>query len=185
MRVLVSLLYYKPSVNSTNQRRRNCRHVRCELRPNPVKPGCRFPTPPPPPPPPTPQDLDCDDCVPRRPGWGCALGTAVLAVLLFAFSWDVLEPTEWGLVQNGLTGYVDLDPAHVSSAHGGAFGVPPAPHHRRVPTSVCHIRCTRAAGTSSGCVTPLSSSRATWSTWSSPISVRDRESWEHCAPSLG
>jgi hypothetical protein len=42
-------------------------------------------------------------------------------IILFAMSWDTLEPTEFGLVQNGFTGYVDLRPENVY--HGGRYFV--------------------------------------------------------------
>lgn len=43
--------------------------------------------------------------------WG--LSGFFVFILLFAMSWDTLEPTEYGLVQNGFTGYVDLNPNNV------------------------------------------------------------------------
>ena len=43
----------------------------------------------------------------------------VVFIVLFAMSWDTLEPTEYGLVQNGFTGYVDLSPDSVYD--GGRF----------------------------------------------------------------
>ena len=36
-------------------------------------------------------------------------------------SWDTLEPTEYGLVQNGFTGYVDVSPEAVYT--GGRYFV--------------------------------------------------------------
>lgn len=42
-------------------------------------------------------------------------------IVLFAMSWDTLEPTEFGLVQNGFTGYVDLRPSSVYE--GGRYFV--------------------------------------------------------------
>ena len=33
--------------------------------------------------------------------------------MLFALSWDTLEPTEYGLVTNGITGRVDTNPKNV------------------------------------------------------------------------
>lgn len=107
----------------------------------------------------------------------------MISVLLFAFSWDVLEPTEWGIVQNGLTGYVELDPDRVTAvlpardrARPFAFGaasasdaLPLIDARARVPP---RRRCTKAAATSFGCVTPSSSSRAIWSTSSSRTLVR-------------
>ena len=42
-------------------------------------------------------------------------------IVLFAMSWDTLEPTEYGLVQNGFTGYVDLRPEAVYE--GGRYFV--------------------------------------------------------------
>jgi len=62
-------------------------------------------------------DNDCDDfgCGPsngsQRMCWG--LSGFFVFILLFAMSWDTLEPTEYGLVQNGFTGYVDLNPNNV------------------------------------------------------------------------
>jgi hypothetical protein len=132
--------------------------------------------------PPASQDCDDCECLTKRPGWGCLLITAVVAVLLFAFSWDVLEPTEWGIVQNGLTGYVELDPDQVSfPARGRTRPVDVGASSRRSRASpmigACprvppRRRCTRAAATSFGCVTPSSSSRATWSISSFPTLVR-------------
>ena len=66
------------------------------------------------------QDADCDDCcssssAPNRRCSCFALGAFVAFILLFALSWDTLEPTEYGLVQNGITGYVELNPDNVYS----------------------------------------------------------------------
>mmetsp|Transcript_33995 Transcript_33995/g.108489 ORF Transcript_33995/g.108489 Transcript_33995/m.108489 type:complete len:325 (+) Transcript_33995:104-1078(+) len=59
------------------------------------------------------EDDDCD-CSPARADWTKgAAALALASVLLFASSWDVLEPTEWGVVQNVFTGYVELDPERV------------------------------------------------------------------------
>lgn len=49
----------------------------------------------------------------------CTLTGFIIFILLFAMSWDTLEPTEYGVVQNGLTGYVDLRPEAVYS--GGRY----------------------------------------------------------------
>lgn len=49
----------------------------------------------------------------------CGLSSFFVFILLFAMSWDTLEPTEYGIVQNGFTGYVDLDPKNVYS--GGRY----------------------------------------------------------------
>ena len=70
---------------------------------------------------------DCDDCCPsdgdggrrRCMCWG--LGSFTVFIVLFAMSWDTLEPTEYGLVQNGFTGYVDLRPEAVYG--GGRYFV--------------------------------------------------------------
>jgi len=43
----------------------------------------------------------------------CGLGSFFAFIILFALSWDTLEPTEYGLVQNGFTGYVDMNPNNV------------------------------------------------------------------------
>lgn len=117
---------------------------------------------------PIPLAQDCDDCecLTKRPGWGCLLITAVVSVLLFAFSWDVLEPTEWGIVQNGLTGYVELNPDRVSRRSPIASGRRFRGFRRALPLidawrSHLARRCSRAAATSFGCVTPSSSSHAT------------------------
>ena len=75
------------------------------------------------------QDDDCDNisCCPdneagtRRRCYCCGLGWGMLFILLFAMSWDTLEPTEYGLVQNGFTGYVDLRPESVYE--GGRYFV--------------------------------------------------------------
>ena len=45
----------------------------------------------------------------------------MIFIVLFAMSWDTLEPTEYGLVQNGFTGYVDLRPTSVYD--GGRYFV--------------------------------------------------------------
>jgi hypothetical protein len=74
-------------------------------------------------------DEDCDNisCCPdsadgtRRRCYCCGLGWGMLFILLFAMSWDTLEPTEYGLVQNGFTGYVDLRPESVYE--GGRYFV--------------------------------------------------------------
>lgn len=64
--------------------------------------------------------MDCDDmdCYETQGGSGrrrscCCIGSFVAFILLFAMSWDTLEPTEFGLVKNGFTGYVDLRPSMV------------------------------------------------------------------------
>ena len=46
----------------------------------------------------------------RRNKYGCGCGVliAFISILLFAFSWDTLEPTEYGLVRNGFTGTVNM-----------------------------------------------------------------------------
>ena len=54
----------------------------------------------------------CEE-VGRRPGCACGAVVALISILLFALSWDTLEPTEFGLVANSITGRVDLDPKHV------------------------------------------------------------------------
>lgn len=71
---------------------------------------------------------DCDDCncceegdSQRRRCYCCGMGGFLVFVLLFALSWDTLEPTEYGLVQNGFTGYVDLRPSSVYQ--GGRYFV--------------------------------------------------------------
>jgi len=71
---------------------------------------------------------DCDDCncceegdSQRRRCYCCGMGGFLVFVLLFALSWDTLEPTEYGLVQNGFTGYVDLRPNSVYQ--GGRYFV--------------------------------------------------------------
>ena len=61
---------------------------------------------------------DCDQgglarAAERRPATCCSLAAFLVSLLLFAMSWDSLEPTEYGLVQNGFTGYVDLRPEAV------------------------------------------------------------------------
>ena len=60
---------------------------------------------------------DCDQGVgglaQRRPATCCSLAAFLVSLLLFALSWDTLEPTEFGLVANSITGRVDLDPKHV------------------------------------------------------------------------
>lgn len=114
---------------------------------------------------------DCDDCdcaAARRSGSCCGLAVAVVSVLLFALSWDVVEPTEWGIVQNGFTGYVDLEPDHV---YEGGQGIPHTSHppitpYLPRPTAPCTpLRhppsCPRTpqAAISSGSATRSSSSR--------------------------
>ena len=62
---------------------------------------------------------DCDDCCPNEGDggrrrcmcWGMSIFTVF--IVLFAMSWDTLDPTEYGLVQNGFTGYVDMRPEAV------------------------------------------------------------------------
>ena len=49
----------------------------------------------------------CEE-VGRRPGCACGAVVALISILLFALSWDTLEPTEFGLIQNGFTGSVDM-----------------------------------------------------------------------------
>jgi len=60
----------------------------------------------------------CNDCdigstAQRKPIACCGLATFFVSILLFALSWDTLEPTEFGLVANSITGRVDLDPKNV------------------------------------------------------------------------
>jgi len=61
----------------------------------------------------------CDECEDCSGGNGsrrtmcCGLSSFFVFIVLFALSWDTLEPTEYGLVQNGFTGYVDLSPDRV------------------------------------------------------------------------
>merc|ERR1712137_166684 len=69
-------------------------------------------------------DADCDDCDCinfNRGGRGlcCGLVTFLVSIVLFALSWDTVAPTEYGLVQNGFTGYVELSPdwAHESGRY--------------------------------------------------------------------
>lgn len=49
----------------------------------------------------------------RRKRVRCCCGTGVvvafISIILFAFSWDTLEPTEYGLVRNDFTSAVDLE----------------------------------------------------------------------------
>jgi hypothetical protein len=49
----------------------------------------------------------CEE-VGRRPGCACGAVVALISILLFALSWDTLEPTEFGLIQNGFTGSVEM-----------------------------------------------------------------------------
>ena len=60
-------------------------------------------------------DCDCDECecASVRPYSSCAIFTAIVSIVLFALSWDTIEPTEFGIVKNGFTGYVELDPESV------------------------------------------------------------------------
>lgn len=60
----------------------------------------------------------CENC-PRNRGVICGAGVFLVAVVLFALSWDTVEPTQYGMVQNGFTGYVDLNPDNVYS--GGRY----------------------------------------------------------------
>ena len=60
----------------------------------------------------------CNDCditstVAARPGRVAGLAAFLVSILLFALSWDTLEPTEFGLIANSITGRVDLDPKNV------------------------------------------------------------------------
>jgi len=60
----------------------------------------------------------CDDCnsgrpVRCRPGVSCGVVGAVIAIIVFALSWDTVEPTEFGIVKNDFTGSVELDPDKV------------------------------------------------------------------------
>jgi len=61
--------------------------------------------------------MDDDDCdcgaAGRSKGLTCGTIASLVLVLLFALSWDTVEPTEFGLVQNSVTGYVELDPNQV------------------------------------------------------------------------
>ena len=68
------------------------------------------------------QSDDCDDCNcfdssdqagSRRRTACCGLTSFFVFIVLFAMSWDTLEPTEYGMVQNGFTGSVDLNPNNV------------------------------------------------------------------------
>jgi hypothetical protein len=66
----------------------------------------------------------CDDCDPagaavRKPAACCGLSVFLVSIILFAMSWGTLEPTEYGLVTNGITGRVDLDPNNVHE--GGRY----------------------------------------------------------------
>ena len=66
---------------------------------------------------------DCEDCGccpeggnlnrDRRRNQTCGIAAFGVFILLFAASWDALDPTEYGLVQNGFTGYVDMRPGMV------------------------------------------------------------------------
>jgi len=56
---------------------------------------------------------DCDDCacpgnIARKPGLCCGVTVGVVAIVLFALGWDTVEPTQYGIVKNGLTTSVDL-----------------------------------------------------------------------------
>jgi len=70
---------------------------------------------------------DCDDCDCVSPSGGrrrtvcCGLSSFFIFIVLFAMSWATLEPTEFGLVQNGFTGAVDLRPGSVYT--GGRYFV--------------------------------------------------------------
>ena len=60
----------------------------------------------------------CNDCdlastAQRKPVACCGFAAFLVSLLLFALSWDTLEPTEFGLVANSITGRVDLDPKNV------------------------------------------------------------------------
>ena len=58
-------------------------------------------------------DCDLASTAQRRPATCCVLAAFLVSIVLFALSWDTLEPTEFGLVANSITGRVDLDPKHV------------------------------------------------------------------------
>jgi len=54
----------------------------------------------------------CESC-PRNRGIVVGAVVFLISVILFALSWDTVEPTQYGLVQNLITGYVELDPDEV------------------------------------------------------------------------
>ena len=90
------------------------------------------------------QSDDCDECNTccdgndaggRRRSICCGLSSFFIFIVLFAMSWDTLEPTEYGIVQNGFTGYVDLRPEFVFT--GGRYFI--------------WLVCTRAAGLAPVC----------------------------------
>ena len=53
-------------------------------------------------------DCDLASTAQRRPATCCVLAAFLVSIVLFALSWDTLEPTEFGLIQNGFTGSVDM-----------------------------------------------------------------------------
>jgi len=59
------------------------------------------------------EDFDLGSAVTRKPAACCGLSVFFISIILFALSWDTLEPTEYGLVVNGITGRVDTNPRHV------------------------------------------------------------------------
>ena len=62
------------------------------------------------------EDFDPASTVARKPAACCCLSVFLVSIVLFALSWDTLEPTEYGLVTNGITGRVDTDPNNVYEA---------------------------------------------------------------------
>ncbi len=58
-------------------------------------------------------DDACDDCScpggnSCGPKQSCGIFAGVIAIILFALGWDTIEPTEYGVVKNGITTSVDL-----------------------------------------------------------------------------
>jgi len=50
----------------------------------------------------------CPSSVTAKPGVCCGIFFGVIAIIVFALGWDTVEPTQYGIVKNGITTSVDL-----------------------------------------------------------------------------
>jgi hypothetical protein len=85
-------------------------------------------------------DDECEECGcgrGSRNGRCCSLGALFVFAVLFMASWDTLEPTEYGIVQNGITGSVDLDPDHVYE--GGRYFIWLRHYFLVFPRNLCNL----------------------------------------------
>jgi hypothetical protein len=88
--------------------------------------------------------MDFEDNSRRSGGICCCVCTFIVGIILFAVSWDSLEPTQYGLTFNSFTGYVDTSVAYT----GGRHFIGPGRHFITFPANIIVLEFSRRPGAS-------------------------------------